>query len=422
MAKPLKIFFSCSGVGVIYRGIESFFREAFEGLRHTEGLDLTLYKGAGNEKADERVLWNIPRTSKTAKALGRIIGRSSYATEQLTTLPSMVRAIRREKPDIIYYSDANLGFQLYRWRKQIGVPYRLLFSNGGPVHPPFDRTDYVHQVTPFYYDEAIAAGESPKRQRMVPYGISVPSGDPEEPGPIREKLRRQLGLPFDRRIVLSVGWISAIHKRMDYVVREIARLPMPRPFLLMLGAIDKESEQVMALARDRLGEENFAVRSVIYQQVDDYYRGADLFVLASLKEGFGRVFLEALIHGLPVIAHDHPVARFVLGEEGIFGDLTKEGALATLISVSSRKSVTLEEMRRRRARVRERFSWPVLAPQYREMFYDCFAKVHPFKETYPPGFRTVADRGEACDLLFRAFVSSGHSIDRRNYRKASPIL
>ena len=54
MPQPVRIFFSCSGVGIIDRGIETFFREAFDGLRGTEGLDITLYKGAGTEGKGSR--------------------------------------------------------------------------------------------------------------------------------------------------------------------------------------------------------------------------------------------------------------------------------------------------------------------------------------------------------------------------------
>lgn len=305
--------------------------------------------------------------------------------EQLSSFPSMVMAIRRERPDIIFYSDSNLGFQLFRWRKQIGVPFRLLFSNGGPCHPPFNRTDYIHQVAPQYYEEAIAAGESPGRHRMVPYGIQVSDGAPDRDPTKRLNIRQELGLPSDRQIVLSVGWISAGHKRMDYVVKEVERVKSKVengsgaiPYLVLLGTIDAESENIIALVRERLGDENFTARSVPYEQVAEYYQAADLFVLASLQEGFGRVFLEALIHGLPVIAHDHPVMRFVLGEEGTFGDLSKHGALAELLNQALNRRITPEDARRRRESVRSRFSWPVLAPQYREMFYDCFEKVHPF--------------------------------------------
>ena len=389
---PIKIFFSCSGIGIIDRGIETFFREAFDGLRGAEGLNITLYKGAGEEKLDERVLWNVPRTGRAAQFLGAAIRRNSYVAEQLSTFPSMVRAIRRHRPEIIFYSDSNLGFQLFRWRKQIGVPFRLLFSNGGPCHPPFDRTDYVHQVAPFYIKEALDAGEPADRHRMVPYGISVPDGAPDQDQNSRRESRRKLRLPGDRPIILSVGWISAKQKRMDYLVNEMVRLRegygvtggtsqiedgRSAPYLVLLGAMDQNSDAIITLARRTLGEENFTARSVSHDQVHDYYRAADLFTLASLQEGFGRVFLEALVHGLPVIAHDHPVMRFVLGSEGTFGDLSKLGVLAALIREKLGREDSEADAIRRREMVRTRFSWVVLAPQYREMFLDCFQKVNP---------------------------------------------
>ena len=393
MRQSVRIFFSCSGVGIIDRGIEIFFREAFDGLHGTEGLDITLYKGAGEEKPDEWVLWNVPRTGRPARLLGACIRRNSYVAEQLSSFPSMVHAIRRRRPDIIFYSDSNLGFQLFRWRKQIGVPFRLLFSNGGPCHPPFDRTDYVQQVAPFYLEEALAAREPADRHRMVPYGICVPDGAPDVSEEAKRQIRRQLELPIDREIILSVGWITAQHKRMDYVVNELAAMldyratgdhgtgpvvsssEVSGPYLVLLGTKDSESAAIIALARKKLGEENFTACSVPHEQVADYYRASDLFVLASLQEGFGRVFLEALVHGLPVIAHDHPVMRFVLGSEGTFGDLSKPGVLATLIREKLGREDSEADAIRRREMVRARFSWVVLAAQYREMFLDCFQKV-----------------------------------------------
>ena len=109
----------------------------------------------------------------------------------------------------------------------------------------------------------------------------------------------------------------------------------------------------------------------------DYYRAADVFVLGSLQEGFGRVFLEALNHGLPAIAHDHPVMRFVLGSHGTLADLSKAGALADQLSLALPIQNTPEAAAERRESVRRRFSWPALAPQYRDMFLDCTRRVQP---------------------------------------------
>ena len=285
-------------------------------------------KAAARRPSLERLVPCIPRTSAIAAAIGRAVRRNAYVTEQLSSFLPVVCQIRQFRPDVIFYSDANLGFLLYRFRHWIGVPYRLLFSNGGPIGPRFARFDFVHQVAPYYQNQAMQAGEPPEKHVMVPYGLRVGPEprmlDPEE----RRARRDRLGMPAARRVVLSVGWISRAHKRMDYVVEEVARLPPPRPFLMLLGAMDENSGDIVCLARERLGPDGFVARSVPYQEVAQYYDAADCFVLASLKEGFGRVFLEALAHGLPVIAHRHPVMQYVIGDQGVLADLSVEGALA----------------------------------------------------------------------------------------------
>lgn len=367
----VRVLFSCSGIGILNRGIETFFREAFDGLLGMDGVETLLVKGAGEPQAHERVLWNLPRTGKSAALLGRLTRRNAYVAEQWSTFLPVVRQIRRFRPHVIFYSDANLGFLLYWFRKYIGVSYRLLFSNGGPCHPPFVRTDFVHQVAPPYYNEAIAAGESPAKHFHVPYGINVPPESPRVSRDAKNDVRAKLGLPLDRQIVLSVGWIARQHKRMDFVVEEIARLPEPRPFLQLVGAMDEGSRDIITLGNRLLGRVGFSARSVPYADVGDYYRAADCFVLASLQEGFGRVYLEAQMHGLPVVAHRHPVMEFVLGEHGTLADLSQAGALAREVTISLSQPTNVETAHERWRSVRERFGWDLLQPRYREMFVRC---------------------------------------------------
>ena len=247
------------------------------------------------------------------------------------------------------------------------LPFRLLFSNGGPCHPPFDRTDCVHQIAPIFCDEALRAGESAERHFLVPYGIKMCEAPVIDPA-ARQTLRARHHLPLDRPVVLSVGWISRTHKRMDYLVEEVARLPQPRPFVQMLGAMDDSSREVVEHAQQLLGRDGFSARSVSYDEVSDYYRTADVFALSSLQEAFGRVYVEALMYGLPVIAHRHPVMEYVLGGEGWLGDLNRPGVLAQLLAERLRQPSDAEAAQRRWRSVRDRFDWPVLSPAYLEMF------------------------------------------------------
>jgi len=146
--------------------------------------------------------------------------------------------------------------------------------------------------------------------------------------------------------------------------------------------MDETSVEIVELGKRLLGPDNFSASSVPYEQVSNYYQAADCFVLASLQEGFGRVYLEALMHGLPVIAHRHPVIEYVVGNEGVIGDLSRSRELAGLLDGVLAHESEDALCRRRWQSVRDRFSWDALANDYRAMF------AHAASADVPPHFIT----------------------------------
>lgn len=69
------------------------------------------------------------------------------------------------------------------------------------------------------------------------------------------------------------------------------------------GSLDRAPETVAAL-RAQIEAASLQARVTLAGEVEDaglLYADADLFVLASLHEGYGMAFAEALAHGLPVI-------------------------------------------------------------------------------------------------------------------------
>jgi glycosyltransferase involved in cell wall biosynthesis len=174
-------------------------------------------------------------------------------------------------------------------------------------------------------------------------------------------------------VVLPVGAINSHHTRMDYLVREVAALPAPRPLLMMLGQREAGTPEVLTLADRLLGPAGYACRTVPQDEVSEYYAAADAFALASLNEGFGRVLVEALAAGLPCVAADRPFARDVLGEHGTFADLTRPGELAAALGeVLARGPDPAAAALRHRAAY-ERFSWDRLRDAYVEMIRRCAA-------------------------------------------------
>lgn len=359
----------CTGVGRMARGIETFFSSAFDGLIQRPELDTTLVIGSGIAKNRQIKAFSLSRNGKTAALLGKVFHRNSYTIEQLSSIPSVAAIIKRIKPHIVFSSDANLAMRLAKLRHVIQVPYRYLFSNGAPLRGPFPWADAIHQVTPVYHDYAVADGDDPSRHFLVPYGFNISSIPPCRSLSTRFSARSRLGLPHDRPIVLSVGWISRVHKRMDYIVDEIAQLPPPRPLLVLIGHIDTDSQSIIYEAIQKLGRSGVIIKSVAPADVQFWYSAADVFVLGSLSEGFGRVYIEALSAGIPIFSHDYPVSRYVNGIHAIYADFTQVGALASSLQKYSHLfDVDLEAARERWHHAYRHYSWDILSKAYVDMF------------------------------------------------------
>lgn len=367
----LRLDILCTGLDHIRRGYESFARECFDALKDDERLDTRLFKGSGDTANRERALNCLARDSFFSTTIAKLTGRSGYHIEQATFLLSyLLGPLRNDPPDVIFTSDANLANYLSRKRKKLGGDFRILYSNGGPISPPFPEYDHIQQVAAPYLEEAFVVGEPPSKHSLVPYGIHISEHLLAAKFENFIAARRKLGLPENRKIVISVGYVSATHKRMDHIVREVANISRPlRPFLLLLGQQDASTEEIRLLCAELLGDEGWRIDSCPYEQVSQFYAAADVFVLASLKEGFGRVFLEASAHGLPCIADYNPVMRYVLGDAGHFVDMRSSGELSQcielLLSLVDLNSV--ENKRLRVDQVARRFSWDSLRESYIKM-------------------------------------------------------
>lgn len=368
-----KVFLACSGLGRIHRGYESFTQECFNALVNSEEFDLYLYKGAGGNGPREQRVPSISRTSSTTRLLSQVVGRDSYWLEQASFVASLIPALLLRKPDIVYFSDGTIGNILWRLRHALRLKFRLLFSNGGPLAPPFPRFDMVQQLSHTHLQSAVNAGQDESRQVLVPYGFQEPL---RTTPPTRKEVlatRSALGLPIDRSIVVAVGNINASHKRMDYVVREVGSMGSDRPYLVMLGQMDAESPAIRELAVGVLGDENFTMQTVRAEEVPDYLTAADAFVLASLSEGFGRVVVEALLSYVPCVVHDYALMREILQDDGIYCDATTPHALAKRLRQLFLNYPSAETLHAASLRGLKRFSWSSLRPRYFEMFRECLS-------------------------------------------------
>ena len=361
---PVRVLLACSGLEHAHRGYESFARECFDRLKDDPRLDLLLVKGSGPDGHRERAVRSLKRDDAITRALARVRG-NELQVEQFAFAFSLLREIRRHDPEVVYFSEWYTGVGLNMLRRVNRRDYALVLSNGSMAPEGFEPFDRVHQHTAPALEFVLARGADPSRQTLLPVAFELPDAVPtaEE----RDALRDRLGLPRDRPVLISVAALNRWHKRLDYVISEIARLPEPRPYLLLVGHPEPETEGVAALASELLGDDGYSIRTVPRKEVDGLLRASDFFVLGSLAEGLPRALVEGMAHGLRCLAHDYSVARFALGEHGLLADFTQPGALAGLLEANVERPHSIEGAQARRRFVYDNFSWDELQPQYVEM-------------------------------------------------------
>lgn len=368
MTRPARVLLVCPGLDHAMRGFESFARECFEALRGETAFELELIKGSGPPGPGERAVPTLRRDRPLAAALGRASGRPPFLFEHLAFAISLQPVLLARRPDIVYFSEWHTGRALALLRSVTGRHYRLVLCNGTMAVEGFEHLDHVQELTPAALEVVLERGADPARHSVLPLGFDIDrSNTPVSPDE-RPALRRRLGLPPDRPIVLSVAALNDHHKRLRYLIEEVAALAEPRPFLVLAGQPEEETPAIRSLAQERLGPENHTIRTVPRSEVDDLYRASDVFVLASLGEGLPRALIEAMSHGLPCLTHAYGVPEFALGEHGRTADLTETGALARLLSGTLRDGMAPDGADARHRYVYERFSWDVLRPRYAELF------------------------------------------------------
>jgi glycosyltransferase involved in cell wall biosynthesis len=134
---------------------------------------------------------------------------------------------------------------------------------------------------------------APGTFRIAPLPIDPARFDPDRVG---RDVRTEFGLSADRFVVIVVGRLVTL-KRVDAVIRALSRIEAPI-HLLIVGE-GPERPRLEAIANE-LGLRD-RVRFTGRQDPPPFLAAADLFVLPSVIESLGLVYLEAMMMGLPCI-------------------------------------------------------------------------------------------------------------------------
>jgi glycosyltransferase involved in cell wall biosynthesis len=153
------------------------------------------------------------------------------------------------------------------------------------------------------------------------------------------------------RVLAVANWSPA--KGIATLVSAAALVPEVRLDLVGDRGTGAYRDSVLA----RIASMGLGARVIVHGTLDERglarrYAEADVFALPTEREGYGIVFAEALLHGLPIIAADIISVRRVVGDAGLFVPARRVRPLAAALRLMT--DAWLRRRLAKAARVRAR--------------------------------------------------------------------
>ncbi len=319
----MKIALLCSGLGNVCRGHEVFARDLFNLM--SDAIDITLLKGGGENTAKEWVIDNLPRNSSYLDYIHVAVSpkwSEAVKEQERTRIEAETFAYAAIKPllegefDIVHCLESEVCNIIYNYRHLFRRTPKIVFSNGGAIRArDLPYCDFVQEHTDYNLHRS-----AKNKAFMIPHGVDIKRFNPQ----VQSDFRIQHGIPKDAFVVISVGTICYWHKRMDYIIKEIALLK--NVYLIIAGQENGDTPAIKELGQRLMGD-RIIFTKLPHDELPKAYAAANIFVLGSLFETFGIVYIEAMAMGLPVICTNHVNQQSII-KEGIFIEIKKTGILA----------------------------------------------------------------------------------------------
>jgi teichuronic acid biosynthesis glycosyltransferase TuaC len=161
------------------------------------------------------------------------------------------------------------------------------------IRHAISRADALIAVSSALRDALINLGAEPGRTTVLRNGVDAEFFSPMDPVVTRKQLQLR------RKTLLSVGHLIT-RKGHDRVIQALVDLP---EFDLLIVGEGPERAALEALSvKLNVGQRVHLVGGVSQDKLPLYYAAAEALVLASTREGWANVLLEAMACGTPVIA------------------------------------------------------------------------------------------------------------------------
>ena len=207
--------------------------------------------------------------------------------------------------------------------------------------------------------------------KVVTHGVDIDLFCPANP-----QVASGIDKSKERPFVIGYAGEMAAHKGVEYILRAASRLPFPYWLKLAGNGIQKRNLEDLC---HKLGIEFYTTFLGKIQSSDmpSYLQQLDVLVLPSItvsgwKEQFGRIIIEAMACGIPVIGSNCGEIPKVLGDAGL---VIAERSASEIESAIKRlyydKALRKELSVKARLRVENRFSWKIVTDQIYSLYMDC---------------------------------------------------
>ena len=241
----------------------------------------------------------------------------------------------------------------------------------------YARTD--HAITLSHYMKQVLVetyGFPEEKISVIPGGVNV---DHFRQTISRHEARRQLGLPYDRPLILAVRRLErrmGLHNLIE-AIREVAS-KYPDVLLLIVGkgALRKELEEQIRTMN--LADHVRTLGAVTDQDLPLLYRAADFSIVpSSAYEGFGLILLESLASGTPALGTPVGAIPEVLApfDKSLLLEGASPGHLADGICEAFSGRRKLPTMTECESYAVNRFAWPVVVSSINSVYQNVLSQV-----------------------------------------------
>lgn len=363
---PFSVAYVLPGLGKVHRGAETAFIELARSMALHQGAEVHLF-GSGTD-------WPEGCHGHTVSCVRREsfekwpkfpIMRTDCAYEEATFAWNLWRdpQWKPSRFDSVVSCSYPFVNWLLRTTPRSKRPIRIFSTQNGDwacssnsSEFRFFGADGVVCINPEYYER----NKDRYKCALVPNGV-----DPDVFFPDFHGVPKDPRVPADQPLIFMASALIP-SKGVDHAIRGVSKAE--KGFLVVAGD-GPERDKVTRLASELLPNRHLLLGSIPRSTMPLWFRQADLFLHASREEPFGIVYLEAAASGLPVIAPEEKIPRWILGDLAMTCSPENPESMAQAINeaLHRAKQPWGEQLRQR---VLDGWTWKVQARKYMDLIED----------------------------------------------------